>query len=217
MNHRSMLDILSWKCVKIQQRTVHWNISCQYMRPYTNIHTTDHFAIKSPGLRLKLSLRQALGALVFSSAMLVDVLLNWDELVFGVKILCTVSVFIGELIGVEASNVFAVWPQHCSFWCLRPMVDHPKCNFPNLVHHSWGIDIGTHTHTPSQHYKNIANIIIAHKRTKIKAPSVFYTTTSYVGAPLTGKSLVAQWWTLLPWPPPACKAMPPWVMKANTK
>ena len=78
------------------------------MRPYTNIHTTDHFAIKSPGLRLKLSLRQALGALVFSSTMLVDVLLNWDELVFGVKILCTVSVFIGELIGVEASNVFAV-------------------------------------------------------------------------------------------------------------
>jgi hypothetical protein len=78
------------------------------MRPYRNIHATDHFAIQSPGLRLKPSLRQALGALVFSSAMLVDVLLNWDELVFGVTIICTVSVFLGELIGVEARNVFAV-------------------------------------------------------------------------------------------------------------
>jgi hypothetical protein len=40
--------------------------------------------------------------------MLVDVLLNWDELVFGVTIICSVSVFLGELIGVEARNVFAV-------------------------------------------------------------------------------------------------------------
>jgi hypothetical protein len=78
------------------------------MRPHKNRHATDHFAITSPGLRFNPSLRQAPGALVFSSTMLVDVLLNWDELVFGVLIFRTVSVFLGELIGVEARNVFAV-------------------------------------------------------------------------------------------------------------
>jgi hypothetical protein len=40
--------------------------------------------------------------------MFVDVLLDWDELVSGVLLLRSVSVFIGELIRVEASNVFAV-------------------------------------------------------------------------------------------------------------